>query len=750
MSNEAGYFHAFGPFCLDLRKRVLLRDGQPVALAPKTIDILVALVEDAGNLVEKAELMQRVWPDAFVEEANLSKNIYALRNLLGRGADGREYIETVPKRGYRFVAEVRELPAPRPRPMAGGNGAPGQAATAVAPGEASSTEPLATAGPTLGPRLEQARQPFVDGTSELRKPSVRWRRWAVGLAAAIAALGIAFALYLLSGPVPAPEVAAFNRVTDDGRQKLVSVELGSPILTDGLRLYFMEWRGGRAVPAEVSVEGGDVAPIDAPAPLSQLAAISPDHSELLIAGFTATEADAPLWIIPIPGGTPRRLGDLIGHDGTWSPDGSRLLYAKGSSLYIAQPDGSNSHRLVEVGGMAYWPRWSPDGRVLRFTVNDPKTDSDSLWEVSADGTGLRPLFPTADAPPDACCGNWTTDGSYYVFEASDGGKTNIWTLREKRSLFHEVRPEPKPLTDGPMNFAGPVSGLNGKQLFAIGSDRHGELVRYDSKSKRFAAYLSGISVEGAYFSRDQEWAAYSTYPEMTLWRSRVDGTERLQLTFPPMLAVLPRWSPDGKRIAFMGQLPDQPWKIYTTSVNGGAPEPLLPGQQDEADPNWSPDGNSLVFGGAPWAGGGKPSATAIEIVDLKTHRVSTVPGSEGLYSPRWSPTGCCLVALPADSHKLVLYDFSTGRWEDLVNLPADFPAWSRTGEYVYFGHPGSEPSIMRVRVRDRVIERVADLSHVRRAFGVFGPWFGLGPDDSPLLVKGTGREEIYALDVRFR
>jgi hypothetical protein len=88
-----------------------------VPLAPKAVETLLVLVENAGHLVEKAELMQRVWPDAFVEEGNRSRNIYSLRKLLGCGVDGREYVETMPKRGYRFVAEVSELPPPRLRLM---------------------------------------------------------------------------------------------------------------------------------------------------------------------------------------------------------------------------------------------------------------------------------------------------------------------------------------------------------------------------------------------------------------------------------------------------------------------------------------------------------------------------------------------------------------------------------------------------------------------------------------------------------
>src|SRR5580704_10664013 len=109
MTLQTRHFYAFGPFRLDSEKRVLVRDGTPVPLAPKVAEALLALVQSAGHLVEKDELIKRIWPGAFVEEGNLNKNISFLRKALGEWDGGREYIETVPKRGYRFVAPVSEV-----------------------------------------------------------------------------------------------------------------------------------------------------------------------------------------------------------------------------------------------------------------------------------------------------------------------------------------------------------------------------------------------------------------------------------------------------------------------------------------------------------------------------------------------------------------------------------------------------------------------------------------------------------------
>ena len=120
---EGTPIHEFGPFRLDPRERLLTRDGQPVALTPKALDLLVYLVERPGRLVEKQALMAALWPDAVVEEANLAYTVSALRKALGDGHDGEQIIQTVPTRGYRFVAPVRVvLPEPSSTSASGRSG----------------------------------------------------------------------------------------------------------------------------------------------------------------------------------------------------------------------------------------------------------------------------------------------------------------------------------------------------------------------------------------------------------------------------------------------------------------------------------------------------------------------------------------------------------------------------------------------------------------------------------------------------
>jgi Tol biopolymer transport system component len=296
-----------------------------------------------------------------------------------------------------------------------------------------------------------------------------------------------------------------------------------------------------------------------------------------------------------------------------------------------------------------------------------------------------------------------------------------------------------------MHFWGPSPSVDGKRLFVIGEQSRGELMRYDSESRLFVTFLSGISAEDLDFSRDGKWVANVTFPEGVLWRSRVDGSERLQLSSLPVKAAMPHWSPDGKRIAFSASTPGKPWQIFLISADGGSPEQLIPSEHDELDANWSPDGESFVFGESSYS-----PTSSIYALDLRTRQVSTLPGPKGLFSPRWSPDGRFIAATSYDLLKLLLFDLTTQTWSELDSGHMHgYPVWSRDAKYLYFSSPLEKGiPFYRLRVADRKLERVANANLPRGvAWGFFGAWTGLAPDDSPLLLRDTSMQEIYALDV---
>jgi Tol biopolymer transport system component len=301
-----------------------------------------------------------------------------------------------------------------------------------------------------------------------------------------------------------------------------------------------------------------------------------------------------------------------------------------------------------------------------------------------------------------------------------------------------------------MDFFQPLPSKDGKQIFAVGKTKQAEVIRYDAHTSQFVPYFSGISAEGLAFLRDGQWVTFASYPDGALWRCKVDGTERLQLTFPPLQVLLPRWSPDGKQIAFTASVADsdRKWGIYLISSNGGTPQPILPGSEDQTDVNWYPDGNSVIFGSS------HDANKQIYTFDFRTKSVSSLPGSNGLFSPRVSPDGRYVVAMTsARPHRLMLFDTSAGKWTKVSGSGYGYPSWSQDGKYVYFREAeyfggGNSSRILRVRVSDRHVENVVDEKNVgRMTTGTIVPWLGLAPDDSPLFARDIGTQEIYALDV---
>ena len=376
-----------------------------------------------------------------------------------------------------------------------------------------------------------------------------------------------------------------------------------------------------------------------------------------------------------------------------------------------------------------------------MTLFDPKNNSTSLWEVSADGTHLHSLLPGWNNPPNECCGNWTADGKYYVFQSTRGNVSNIWALGEAAGPWG-VSGQPVQLTSGTTGVGLPVPSRDGKKLFVVGGDVRGELVAHDAKAQQWVPYLGGMAAEGVSFSRDRQWVAYTTFPEGSLWRSKLDGSERMQLTYHPLEAYQPKWSPDGKQIAFMGTDSKRHWHIDLVSAEGGGPEQLTSGDTDQRDPTWSPDGNSLIFGEFT-----DPSGSSISLLDLKTRQIKKVAGSAGLFGPRWSPDGRYLAALKEQVQALMLFDFTTQRWQMLSKEPTNFVTWSRDGQTLYFDtYLEREPAFYRVRMSDLKVDRLLSLTSLRRAQGRFGPWSGLTLDDAPLTLRDAGARDIYALD----
>jgi serine/threonine protein kinase/Tol biopolymer transport system component len=497
--------------------------------------------------------------------------------------------------------------------------------------------------------------------AQIRKPGNR-KLWKILVPAALVVTVLAGMFAWLSQPFPPPKVIRTIQITHDGVPK-------GNVLTDGSRLYINESTGMKEFLVQASVTGGDTSVIPTSFSNIRMFDIFPDHSQLLVGDFVGPQTEAQAWILPLPTGNPRHLSDIVTHWAVWSPDGKQLVFARGSDIFLANADGSNARKLITVSGLSWGIRFSPDGTRLRFTLETPETNSSSIWEVQADGSGLHPLLPDWHSPRSACCGVWSADGQYYFFVDGAAESANIWAMREPAGLFHRTLSKPFQLTNGPMSLGFPLPGPDGKKLYAGGHLPRGELVVYDLKSHQFLPFLSGISAVDVDFSQDGKWIAYVSHPDGALWRSRADGSERVQLTFPPVSVSLPHWSPDGTQIVYTDTRSGQSWKAFLVSAQGGTPVQMLPEKDYQSDAHWFPDGKRIIFGRTPFIPGSSEKV-ALQVLDLSSKQVSIFPGSENLYGPRLSPDGKHLAAVSSDNKKLLIFDFQTQKWTDWSLNPA--------------------------------------------------------------------------------
>lgn len=520
-------------------------------------------------------------------------------------------------------------------------------------------------------------------------------------------------------------ISEYSQITHDGNA-------GSLRGTDGARLYMNTPSGDWAI-GEVAVSGGDAAAVQVSLPDPVLLDVSPDGSKFLVASYKgATRLSHPIWSVSVLGGSLQYLA--VGNDASWSPDGNFVAYSTAEGdIFAIRSDGTGAHKLTSVGGQAYGLRWSPDNTTIRFEKDD------QLWEMTSSGTNLHSLLPGWKG--FLCCGHWSSDGNLFFFN-SDG---QIWARDEHRGLFRHSTLRPVPLTSGPINWGNLIPGKDGGKIFATGSTPHGELVRFDSQTKQFQPYLNGLSADNLSVSRDGQSVVFTTYPDGILWRANRDGGNRVQLSTPAMQPMLPRWSPDGSQILFTDPSSDHGEKAYVVSTQGGSPQRLLPENAGtETDPNWSPDGRKVVFSTSR-EGGGDPKSV-INIVDLDSNRISTLPGSVGLFAPRWSPDGRSIAAVRMNSTTLNIFDMATQKWSTPYKGVVAYPAWSKDGRSIYFMNFQQNPAVFRMRVADGTVEQLVNIKTLNYT-GNSGMWMGVDPTGAPLFLRNLGKRDVYALSL---
>lgn len=699
------------------REFSLAKSGAVLAVEPKAFRVLLFLLRNPQKLISKEELLNAVWGDTAVTENSLARSIALLRRHLGDDTRNPRYIETVATVGYRLLCKVDVSEDMQ-----------------VNPGS-QNLATLRNGGQQSQPDGQEAASEAAPANPPKERTWKVRRGWLV--AAMILVVGLATAVWYLLRPLPPLRVSGeYVQITHDGHGKSLAG-------TDGSRLYFTIKDATQPI-AQVAISGGEIVPIPTTLPGPFLQDVSPDGSSLLVSSFDG--GPVSLWSLQTPAGSLRRLWTGVGINfAAWSPDGKSVVFSTGSNdLYVIQSDGTGIRKLADVGGPASTLSWSPDGIRIRFFRES------RLWEMSSDGSGLHALLPDWRPLSPKCCGHWTPDGKFFVFLLQNPSRgsylpgNQLWTLDERRGLLRRGPPEPVQLTSGPVRWNTPIPSKDGTKIFAQGVIRRGELVRFDTQSHRLESWLGGISAEYVSFSPDGQFVSYVTFPEGILWRANRDGSNPVQLTDPPLNPFVPRWSPDGAQILFSA---GRSQSYIVPSQGGGTPRLLLPEEKGgTGDGYWSPDGRKIVFSSVQSVEAVSSLSYVLRVLDLGSHRITTLSGSEGTFSPRWSPNGRFIAGLHIGAPGgMRVFDFETQRWSVLPEKgEIDYPTWSSNSQFIYFWRPGSEPGVFRVRLSDGVEERVVDLKGFRST-GAAGGWFGLDPDDVPMMIRDVGTADIYAL-----
>ena len=556
-------------------------------------------------------------------------------------------------------------------------------------------------------------------SSVLRSRTVRY-----GAIAALILTALAIAIWLTPSSVSAP--LRSRQLTFSAAPK------DAPLFTDGSRLYFQ----GRGAPSEVAVSGGMVAPLSGLQSM-YLMDISRDGSKVLTWRSDPNDivGRGSLWVSSILGGRPRRLSEHLGQTARWFPNGQSIAFADMSTLYTCDADGGNVKKLWSGAQFILDLNISPDGRQFTLSMAKDEQHPARLWRMNSDGSNLHVVPLDWPETVKAFAGQWTPDGRHFLFLSDHGDLTNVYDLVSPPWYAFWRKPAPLRLTGNQIDILGMASTPDSKALFVLGRMDQGITQVFDANSRKFVPYLDGLSARDFVISPDGQWMVYAEYPRGHLWKSKIDGSDAIQLT--SSYAAMEQWSPDGTSLVYSD------WhRLYRISADGGAPEALLTGGDNEVSPSWSRDGKSVFFNYYPFP---DHPATAIQIIDLGTHQVSEMPGTRGYYFPSWSPDGKYLVAIAMSPARLMLYTVASQTWREVkrFDVPWGYWTWSHDSKSIYMALVDQDRGMYRLTIPQAKWERMGAMERIdARDVDSF---VSLAPDGQPAIMSHAGAAQLYEL-----
>jgi len=573
MSQQIKHLYEFGPYRLDAAERLLQREGESVPLTPKSLDLLLALVEHHGHLLEKDELMKKVWPDTFVEEANLSYNISLIRKALGDGENGQKFIETVPRRGYRFVAGVRESGAE----------------------QAKITE--AAAHKTEG---EARPEPLASKIKSHRKGSL------LALAALVITIGgTGVGVYKFITPSvskrsgPEPKIVPVTSFSGSETQPAFS--------PDGNQIAFV-WDGAQEDNPDIYVKL-----VDAGEPLRLTTNPAPDVNPVWspdgrYIAFTREGAESGVYQVPGLGGAERKLAEIFPTRPyyqlslSYSPDGKYLAMADKTStaepysIFLLTVETGEKRQLTSPPAGAVGdesPAFSPDGKSLAFARTTVPALKDIYIVPVAGGEPRRLTFDE-----ETTTGlSWTPDGREIVFSSRRSAGFHLWRVPVAGGA-------PTRIDVYASNLSHPTISSQGNRLAWTQQLDDSNIWRLEvpgptgQKAAPVKLIASTMYDDNPQYSPDGQHIVFASNRSGSdeIWVCDREGRNPIQLTNQSAQdAGTPGWSPDGRQIAFDSVLKGNR-DIYVISANGSNLRRLTEEPGGDYCPSWSRDGRWIYFG----------------------------------------------------------------------------------------------------------------------------------------------------------